>query len=203
MIDVKIGISQEEIKRRLGALQSRSGHVIARAANRAIDTGKTVIKKQTAKIYNVRQKDVENVLKVERATSKHPYARMIFKDKHQNLAVFGKSSSLSPRTPVRSSDPTNPDPAYYRAKVMNGHGTVPLKGRPKPFVQFAGKDRNAILLQRKSNASRAPLRGVAAPALPQILKNDDIIEKFNHEASVMFAKRLEHEIDQVLKGDVK
>lgn len=203
MINVKIRVFQGEVRRRLGTLQSKSGHVIARAANRSIDTGKTVIKKEAAKIYNVRQKDVEKVLTVERATSKRPYAHMIFRDRHQNLAAFGKPSSLSPRTPVRSSDPTNPDPAYYRAKVMSRPGTIPLKGRPKPFVQFAGKNKNAILLQRKSKASRAPLRGVAAPALPQILKNDEIMEKFNHEAAVMFANRLEHEIDQVLKGNVK
>ena len=147
MIDVKIEIPQKEIKRRLGTLQNRSGSVIARAANRSITTGKKVIKQETAEVYNVRQKDVENILKVERATSKHPYAHMVFKDTHQNLAMFGKSSSLTPRTPVRSSDPTNPDPAYFRAKVMSGHKAVPLSGRPKPFVQFVGKDKNAILCE--------------------------------------------------------
>lgn len=184
-------------------MRRRSGSVIARAANRSIDTGKKVIKKETAKVYNVRQKDVEKILRVERATSKHPHARMIFRDTHQNLAVFGRPSSLSPRTPVRSSDSYNPDPAYFKAKVMSGHRAVPLKGRPKPFVQFVGKNQSAILLQRESNASRAPLRGVAAPALPQILQNEDIIKKFNSEISAMFTKRLEHEIDQVLKGNVR
>lgn len=203
MFEVKVDIPCEWIRMRLDALEHKSGFAIARAANRTITTGKKVIKQETAKVYNVRQKDVEKILKVEHATAKEPHVHMVFKDTHQNLAAFGKASSLTPRTPVRSSDPTNPDPAYFKAKVMNGHRVVPLDGRPKPFVQFAGKGRKAILLQRTSDHPRASLRGVAAPALPQILKNKNIIKRFEKETNVMFKKRLNHEIDNILRGNVK
>ena len=203
MVEVKVEIPYEEIKRRLGTLQHRSGHVIARAANRSITTGKKVIKQETARIYNVRQKDVEKILKTERATAEHPHVHMVFRDTHQNLAVFGKETSLTPRTPVRSSDPFNPDPEYVKARVMNGYSAVPLRERPRPFVQFVGGDRRAILLQRVDNSSRAPLRGVSGPALPQILKNEAVVKRFQNETSKMFTKRLNHEIDQVVKGRVK
>ena len=203
MVEVKVEVPYKEIKRRLGTLQHKSGQVIARAANRSITTGKKVIKQETAKIYNVRQKDVEKILKTERATAEHPHAHMVFRDTHQNLAMFGKETSLSPRIPVRSSDPFNPDPEYVKAKIMNGHGAVPLKQRPRPFVQFVGGDRKAILLQRVDNSSRAPLRGVSGPALPQILKNEDVIKRFQRETSEMFKKRLNHEINQIVKGSVK
>lgn len=202
MVGVKVEVPCGEIKRRLGTLQHKSGQVIARAANRSIATGKKVIKQETAKIYNVKQKDVEKILKTERATAAHPHVHMVFKDTHLNLAAFGKATSLSPRTPVRSSSPFNPDPEYVKAKVMNG-SAVPLKQRPRPFVQFAGKGKNAILLQRTDNSSRAPLRGVSAPALPQILKNEAVVKRFQNETSKMFTKRLNHEIDQVVKGNAK
>lgn len=200
MVSVMITVSEEQVKRRLGALANKSGMVISRAANRAITTGKKAIKQETAKIYNVRQKDVEEILKVEKATASNPMVRMTYKDSHQNLWSFGKKTSVSPRYPVRSSSAYDPDPGYVTAKVMNGRSRVALEGRPKPFVQIAAKTGNIALFQRTSNESRAPIRGVAAPALPQVIKNEDVIARFNRDASSMFLKRLNYEIGRILKG---
>ncbi len=200
MINVTIHVSEEEVKRRLGNLADKSGMVIARAANRSINTGKKAIKQETAKIYNVRQKDADNILKVTRATSKRPVLTLTYKDPHQNLYAFGKSSSLSPRYIVQSTDPANPDPEYVKAKVMRKHRPEALSGRPKPFVQKAKKSGNIALFQRISNDSRAPIRGVSAPSLPQVIKNEQVLARFNRDAYSMFNKRLIHEIDCVLKG---
>lgn len=201
MVELKVEIKSKEVKKRLGSLQHRSSHVIARAANRSIRTGETAIKRKSQKVYRVKQEDVEKVLRVNRATSKNPHARFTFKDTHQNLAKFSSvENTLSPRTPVRSTDPYNPNPAYYKAKIMRGGRAIALRGDPKPFVQFAGKNKEAILLRRKNKSSRAPLQGVAAPAMPQILKNEEIIEEFEEKTAVKFQERLEHEIDAVLKG---
>lgn len=200
MISVTITVSEEEVRKRLGNLANKSGTVIARAANRSITTGKKAIKQETAKVYNTRQKDVETILHVDKATAAAPMVRMTFKDSHKNLYVFGKSSVLSPRHPVRSSSPYNPDPRHVAAKVINAHGREALAGTPKPFVQIAAESRNIALFQRVSNDSRAPIRGVAAPAMPQIIKNDDVVARFNRDAYSMFTKRLNHEIEQVLKG---
>lgn len=200
MVSITITVSEAEVKRRLGALADKSGVVISRAANRAIITGKKAIKQETAKIYNVYQKNVESILKVEKATAAHPVARMTYRDTHSNLMAFGKQSSLAPRYPVRSSDPYDPDPEYVKAKVMTKRRAVPLELRPKPFVQIARSSKVIGLFQRVNNNSRAPIRGVAAPALPQVIKNEDVIARFNRDAASMFVERLNHEIDRVLKG---
>lgn len=200
MINVTIVVSEQEVKRRLGTLADRSGAVIARAANRSIATGKKAIKQETAEIYNIRQKDVEHILKVTKATARKPVLTLTYKDSHQNLYVFGRKSSLRPRYVIASSDPVNPDPEYVKAKVMNKNRPAPLDGRPKPFVQQARKSGNIALFQRVSNDSRAQIRGVAAPSLPQIIKNKEVLERFNRDAYSMFRKRLEHEIDNVVKG---
>lgn len=199
MIDVTIYVSVDEVQRRLGHLANRAGAVIARAANRSITTGKKAIKQETANIYNVRQKDVDYILKVTRATSKHPVLTLTYKDSHQNIYDFGRTSSLNPRYIVRSTDPDNPDPEYVKAKVMKKHRPTALMQRPKPFVQKA-KSGKIALFQRTSNASRAPIRGVAAPSLPQVIKNEEVLARFNRDASTMFNNRLVHEIDNVLKG---
>lgn len=200
MIETRITVSDEEVKKRLGTLASKSGAVESRAANRSIATAKKVIKQETAKVYNVRQKDVEETLKTQRATASHPTAYLRFTDTNKNLYHFGKPSTLSPRNPIRSSSPYDPDPPYVTAQVMTAKGKKPLDGSIKPFVQISKKTGNIALFQRTSRDSRAPLRGVAAPAMPQIIKNDDVMARFSVETSKMFLKRLNHEIDQVLKG---
>lgn len=202
MINVTIHVSEEAVKQRLGVLANRSGTVIARAANRSVNTGKKAIKQETAKIYNVRQKDVDGILKVTKATAAKPVMTLTYKDSHPNLYVFGRESSLTPRFVIHSSDPVNPDPEYVRAKVMRRGGYIPLNGRPKPFVQQVSNG-NIALFQRVSNKSRAPIRGVAAPSLPQVIKNEEVLARFNRDARSMFEKRLLHEIDNVLKGVTK
>lgn len=203
MINVTITVSEAEVKRRLGTLANKSGVVISRAANRAISTGKKAIKQETAKIYNVNQKDVDKILKVEKATTAHPVVHMTYRDSHMNLAAFGKKSSLTPRYPIKSSSPYDPDPEYVKAKVMTGRGAVALQHGPKPFVQISKKSGVIGLFRRVDNSSRAPIRGVAAPALPQVIKNEEVIARFNRDVTGMFVKRLNHEIDQILKGKTR
>ncbi len=199
MISATITVSEEEIRKRLGNLAKKSGSVISRAANRSINTGKKAIKQETTKVYNVKVRDVENILKVKRATVANPVVRMTFSDYHRNLYGFGNADNVKPRFPVRSSSPYNPEPGYVKAKVKRANSSTPLDGRPKPFVQIA-KNGYVLLFQRTSDDSRAPIRGVAAPAMPQILKNDEVIARFNRDTYSMFNKRLNHEIEQVLKG---
>lgn len=202
MINVTIHVSEDAVRQRLGALANRSGAVIARAANRSVNTGKKAIKQETAKIYNVRQKDVDGILKVTKATASKPVLTLTYKDSHPNLYVFGRESSLTPRFVIQSSDPVDPDPEYVRAKVMKKGGYTPLNGSPKPFVQQA-KNGNIALFQRVSDEAHAPIRGVAAPSLPQVIKNDKVLARFNRDARDMFERRLRHEIDNVLKGVTK
>ena len=47
------------------------------------------------------------------------------------------------------------------------------------------------------------LVSVQAPAIPQIIKNEEVIAQFRRAAGPMLQKRLEHEIDVVLKGVVR
>lgn len=199
MVNVTITVSEEEVKRRLGILANKSGQVIARAANRSINTGKKAIKQETAQIYNVRQRDVEEIVKVRRATPSDPEVKMTFKSRHRNLYSFGKESTVKPRYPVRSSSPYDPDPGYVTVTVKNARPNIAMSARPRPFVQISHKNGYFLLFRRSSNKSRAPLRGVAAPALSQIIKNEKVMARFRRDAGSMFMKRLDHEITRVLK----
>jgi hypothetical protein len=98
---------------------------------------------------------------------------------------------------------SKPNVRTYKAAVERGHGKTKLMGENKPFIQKvrSGESGEFVgLFRRKTSASDSKLVGVAAPAIPQILKNDKIIARFNESAGPMLQKRIEHEIEVVLKG---
>ena len=99
-----------------------------------------------------------------------------------------------------------PNVPIYKAVVKRGHGKVELRGENKPFIQKvrSGEDGEFVGLFRRRTAKRdSQLVGVGGPAIPQILKQDKIMDKFQRTAGPVLQKRLDHEIDAVLKGVVK
>lgn len=193
-------VTIEEIERRLGDAANKSGRVIANAANRAMITGEKVIKQETAAKYNVRQKDVASTLKKIKAKWSEPTARLEYTGGHGNLFYFGRAdqSVLKPRYPVRSTSPYDPDPGNVFVRIMKDGSMVPLEQDPKPFVQIVSG--NLGLFQRTSSASDAPLRGEAPPSIPQIIRNEKVMERFQKESWETMQKRLEHELDRIMKG---
>lgn len=187
-------ISVEEVEKRFGTAANKAGRIVASAANRALATGGKVLKQETAARYNVRQKDVD--LKKVKASWGRPTARISIEESHRNLYGFGNKSAVTPRYPIRSSSVYDPDPKFVRAQVMKAGGKTPLEEAPKPFVQIVNG--NIGLFQRTADVSRAPLRGVAAPSIPQIVRNKDVQERFTQEVGEMMVKRVNHEIDRIL-----
>lgn len=190
----------EEVERLLGKAENKSGRVIANAANRTLSTGAKVIKQETANEYNVRQKDVEETLRRIKGNWSDPTAVLRFTGGHGNLYNFGKGdmSVLKPRYTVRSSSPYDPDPGNVFARVMRNGSMVPLNQNPKPFVQVVNG--NLGLFQRISDKADAALRGVAPPAIPQVIRNDKVQERFQKETGEMLQRRMLHEIDRLMKG---
>ncbi len=200
MVGVQVTVSDKAVKKALGSLQSKSGVVISRAANRAMGTAEKVIRDETAAIYEINKREVSKDLKRKKATVAKPTAILTYKSAHKNL-FWWKSrgrSGVSPARPVQSSSPFNPDPKYYSAHVMRGRGNIPLNSGPRPFVQIA-KSGVIGLFRRTSDHPRSPIRGVAAPALTQIIQNDKVLDRLQKETGIMLQKRIEHEVDYLLK----
>lgn len=185
---LEIVVSEDAVKRALGNLSSKSGVVISRAANRSVATGKKAFKEEATHIYNVKSGVVEQSAKIKKATAGKPFAKITFTSGHVNLAKWG--GRRAPVTPGRPPKRTKkrPSPKVYKAMIENSGGRKPLDGSPKPFF------RSGRILTRTSRDPRAPIRGVAAPAVSQILKNDDVIAHFERDTSKMFMNRLKQEI---------
>lgn len=74
--------------------------------------------------------------------------------------------------------------------------------QPKPFVAQM-KNGHVGLFRRKSNDRKATLKGVYGPAIPQLLKKQEIMDKVEEEATQVLLKRIDHEINRVLKGGMR
>lgn len=199
MMQVVCTVDDAEAKASFGKLLTMSGTVISRAANRSVTTGKKAIKQETAKIYEVRQTDVEHDLKVTRASSVRPWVVLHFESAHKNLFTWSTHgrSVVTPGYPVRSSSAYNPDPEVYRAHVMKAHsGGIELGGSRKPFMQIT-RSGFVGLFRRTAEGSRQ-IEGVAAPALTQVMKNKKVYDRFMRDTSEMFAKRMIHESEHIL-----
>lgn len=206
MLEMTIEIDVDEIKERLGVLSDQSGKVIARAVNRAYPTGRTAIARETKKRYRITQKDVNGtkVLKVTKATAANPTAILSYTGEHENLSRWNGNRAVSPNRIIKWAH-GKPNVRQYKAAVKRG-SMKKLGGDNKPFIQKVRSGEKAEftgLFRRENKRRDAPLVSVFAPAVPQIIKNEETMEQFRRAAGPMLQKRLEHEIDVVLKGTVK
>lgn len=207
MLVQSIYVDEGQVKERLGALESQSTKVIVRAVNRSYTSGKNAIAEEARKGYYLSQHDVngKNILKITKATYSNPVATLKYTDRHRNLYLWNGKKAVSPGKIINWSH-GKPNVPIYKAAVKRGHGKVELRGENKPFIQKvrSGEDGEFVGLFRRRTAKRdSQLVGVGGPATPQILKQDKIMDKFQRTAGPVLQKRLDHEIDAVLKGVVK
>lgn len=200
MIDVSIELDLEDVEKRLGAMKKKASIVMARAANRSITTGKKILKQETAKKYLVREKDVEEILHVTRAARRYPYVKLVYQDEHQNLFRWNQRSGKVAVSPGRviSYRKGKPSPKIYKGRMFRDQSLQKLGGSRKPFVQISKRTGKAALFRRDGSDPKK-LVGVGAPALPQVIANPEVMQRFEKEAAEMLQKRLLHEIDRELK----
>ena len=191
-------------------MSDRFVKVIARAVNRAYPTGKAAIARETKKRYKVIQKDINNakVLKITKATASDPTAVMDYTGHHRNLYLWDNKRAVTPDIIIHWSHGMPNVPAY-KAAVKRGAPRRTLKAENRnntPFIQrvrTGEKSEFVGLFRRNSSARDSKLVSVQAPAIPQIIKNEEVMAQFRRATGPMLQKRLVHEIDVVLKGVVR
>jgi hypothetical protein len=209
MFSTTIEIDETEIKKRLGTLSEYSGKVMSRAVNRAYPTGKTTIARETRKRYLITAKEINDskTLHITKATPSSPTAILEYTGGHRNLAWWNNKRAVTPNTIIHWSHGI-PNVRTYKAAVMRGTPKQELIGEDnnKPFIQRVRKGERSDftgLFRRNGSDRNSKLVSVQAPAIPQIIKNEEVMAQFRRAAGPMLQKRLEHEIDVVLKGVVR
>ena len=205
MVEQKITVDDKSLVRALGTLRGRADIVIARAANRTITTTNKAMSKGVRERYpKVKDGDVKKALFKRRANASNPTAELTYKSMHENLYKHG---FVSPQKIVKTGYGTEPDPKFYKARVMKDSPMYPLMERPRPFVQmmsnghvglFRRKTQDGMKFYRGAHKRNA-IEAVYAPAISQMMKNDEVLQETEKVAGKAFLKRLEHEIDWELR----
>lgn len=200
MFVMDLRIDTYNVKNRLGTMAKKTNLVMAHAANQAAKSGKTLLKRETAAKYLIRQKDISSLVKITKAYARKPYAVLLYKDGYRNLAHWPlKDKNLSPYNKVIQFDSEGrPNVKVYKAAIEKKQGKQKLGGSRKPFIQIARKSGNIALFRRISSNSNE-IEGVAGPSFPQLIQTPEIMDKFRKESKDVFSKCIESEIDRILK----
>lgn len=200
MITYTIYVNDNHVKDHLGNLARRSNVVIYRAANDSISTARKVIAHETYERNALLYGDIRKTLKVTRATRMKPYAILRYNGDFMNLAIWKDRHGPSVVKPYYPHVGWSDDPENYFAHVKRKGGNKALVGSdPIPFVQIAKKSGNVSLFTRVGK-DRYPMRGVAAPAIPQVIKDESIMDKMAKETGKKLVKRLQHYISAEFTG---
>lgn len=194
MIDVHVDIDEVQmkaIKKRLGELESKAPTVLARAANRAIKTARKETWDTIKTRYFVKQKDLYRSLKITKnAYPSDPSAKMESKGSAMLLTEFKVKSTKRAKRKKRGGY----SPDVFMAGVKMAGGVKPLSGNPKPFGTGHGH-----LAVRESGRSW-PIRLLYGPAVPSMIKNEEVIGRVKEAAMEMLQKRIDAEINNILQG---
>lgn len=189
--EVKV-VNLKDIERKLGNLKSKAPTVAARAINRAITTAKSSMGKETSAKYHVTSGTVKGTISLSKANAGSLKAKAESKDARVKLFKF----KVSPKTQVRVTSRGGRSPRMYKAAVKKDGGYKPLSGNPKPFV--TGMRSGHMGVFERTSGSRLPIKELYGPAVPQMIKNEEVMSKIQEKTNETLKKRIDHEISNLL-----
>ena len=191
---IQILVNELHVADNLGSLARRTNVVIARAANVGMRKAAVSIQNETYRRNALRKKDIRDILKRDRASYTHPVATLTYTDGFKNLSIWSEGHGRSVVKPFVPHVGYSLEPENYFAHVKRRGGDKALRGGdPIPFVQIAKNSKNISLFTRMGQ-SRYPIRGVAAPAIPQVIKEDDVEQKVRKVAFDATQKELMRQV---------
>lgn len=196
MIGFRVEIREEELQDRLGALSNKANLVMARAANRAITNAKKNVKKEVNEKYYINQRDVGKTIQIIKANRNEPTARLISKDVHPNLVKFHVKPEE--KQVPRKGKKMKP----YKASVKRGGRVkaITSRGKNKAFIATMNNGFTGLFIRKDaSKGIVGNIKGIYGPSVPQIIGNKEIMNKVQAETEQMLLKRIDHEINLILK----
>ena len=196
MIEARIQVDNvEEIKQRLGSFKEKAPTVLANAINRTTTNIKKNMAQQTAERYNIKSTDVRKTITITKATRTKLEGTAKSKASPIALSKF----KVSPNRPV-SYAKGKPSPRVYKVAVKKDSASKPLDANPKGFIAImkAGHKEHKGLFQRVSQASK-PIKQYFGPSVPQMIKNEDIMNYIQNDARSTLQKRIDAEISNILR----
>lgn len=182
----------EEIEKKLGNLKSKAPTVVCRAINRAAQKARTETKREVANKYFISQGDVLKTIRLTKASTANLSAQLTSKGGPIALSKFKVSPKRGAKRTKRGYSPS-----VYKAGVEKSGGMKPLSGSPKAFIAGFSSGHSGVMT--RISARRLPLKQLYGPAVPSMIKNDEVIERIQKEATETLEKRIDAEINNILQ----
>lgn len=182
----------DEIEKKLGNLKSKAPTVVCRAINRAAQKARTETKREVANKYFISQGDVLKTIRLTKASTANLSAQLTSKGGPIALSKF----KVSPERGVKRTK-RGYSPSVYKAGVEKSGGMKPLSGSPKAFITSFNSGHSGVMT--RISARRLPLKQLYGPAVPSMIKNDEVIERIQKEATETLEKRIDAEINNILQ----
>ena len=191
---IQILVNELHVANNLGALASRTNVVIARAANVGMRRAAVAITNETYERNALRKRDIRSILKRQRASYSRPVAKLTYTDSFKNMVIWSEGHGRSVVRPYVPHVGYSDEPKNYFGHVKRRAGDKALTGDgPIPFVQIAKRSGNMSLFTRLGR-SRYPIRGVAAPAVPQVIAEDKVEKEVRKVAMDATTNELKRQI---------
>lgn len=188
MIEVIIEpLDLHSIEKRLKTLESKAPIVLARAINRAANAAKVKTAKEISSKYQISSPKVKSTISMKKANRGNLMAEVESKGKNIGLYKF----KVSPKTKVKKGTPKT-----YRASVKKEGGYKALSGNPKPFVMEMKNGHMGVFA--RNGKSRTSISELYGPAVPQMIKNEEIADSIERRTQEVLNNRIEHEISYLL-----
>lgn len=189
------------ISARMGSLQRNTPVILTRAANKAAARARTDIEKETTDKYLVLKRQVRRISKLDRARYSSPTAQLIYQEGFNNLARWRGSSGGNAVRPMKPHQGQTPFPKKYFAHVKKTNPQRALAGNgPIPFIQIP--ENGYKVLFRRTGRSRYPIKGVAGPAIPQVVKNEDTLTKVSKTTLDVMSREASRQMELYLSGKI-
>ena len=182
----------EDIELRLGNMKKNAPLVLSRAINRAVSNVKKNMGKETSSLYYISSGNVKKTVNITKATKSKLKAAAISQGSGIALSKF----KVNPGTPVKYRG-TSRSPKVYRAGVKKSGGVKPLDGNPKSFIAVMKSGHVGVF--SRLGGEGLPIKQLYGPSVPQMVKNENIMEKINREANETLQKRIDAEISNILQ----
>jgi|GEM_PF-201037 len=194
----------QRVREQLGALENKAPNVIAGAINRAVTNAKANVPKEIRQRYHVKTGTIKERLKLLKANASNLRGEVRLSGKVIGLNKF----KVTPGTvnPNRKSQlkiaikkgGTKVIPGAFNADLndvkvfeRNGQMAFPSKGSYKGRKIKRGQRKGQLIKREKIDR-------LMGPSVPQMAGNEEVVEKVNRDAMIMYEKRINHDINRLL-----
>jgi hypothetical protein len=183
-------VDTEELKRialELKGFPDVAPKAMSSALNRTITTVKTDMKREVVAAYEVKGSDVTKSLSVKKSSPNKLSAEAISQGRPIALAHF----KFKPKKPMAGKTRRK-----VMVKVKKSEGFTEIKSKPAAFVQ---NPNGATNIFKREGQSRLPIKRLYSLSVPQMLGNQEVINRITVKAHETLEKRVKHEIEYRLK----